>query len=219
MSEHLITALTAQKRNPQRINVYLDGEFAFGLTRLVAAWLAVGQKISDEKIAQLKAEDTREKAYQQALNLLNYRARSEAEIRQKLKGKTSEEVIQATIDRLSQAGLLDDQRFAQEWVENRSEMHPRSRRALAFELRKRGVNPEAAQQALSQLDEPALALQAAQQQARKYQGLDWPTFRQKMYAFLARRGFNYEHSAEAARQAWASLHAEDYPSDEDSSLF
>ena len=45
-----ITALKAQKRNPNRINVYLDGIFAFGLARVVAAWLQVGQTLSDEKI-------------------------------------------------------------------------------------------------------------------------------------------------------------------------
>ena len=51
---HRITAIQAQKRNPQRVSVFLDGEFAFGLSRIVAAWLAVGQEISDEKIALLK---------------------------------------------------------------------------------------------------------------------------------------------------------------------
>ena len=59
-----------QKHNHQRVNVSLDGEFAFGLARIVAAWLQEGQVISDEKIAQLREEDAREVAYQQALNLI-----------------------------------------------------------------------------------------------------------------------------------------------------
>ncbi len=65
-----ITALKLQKRNRQRVNVYLDGEFAFGLARIVAAWLAVGQEIDDQKIAQLQQEDAREVAYQRALKFL-----------------------------------------------------------------------------------------------------------------------------------------------------
>ena len=50
-----ITGLKLQKRNNDRVNVYLDGEFAFGLSRIVAAWLRTGQELSDEKIAELKA--------------------------------------------------------------------------------------------------------------------------------------------------------------------
>ena len=52
-----ITDLKAQKRNHQRVNVYLDGEYAFGLSRIVAAWLHVGQELSPEKIKELKLED------------------------------------------------------------------------------------------------------------------------------------------------------------------
>ena len=79
-----ITALKAQKRNPERISVYLDGQYAFGLARIVAAWLAVGQSLSEAKIAQLRKQDALEKAYQSALHLLSYRQRSEQEIRRKL---------------------------------------------------------------------------------------------------------------------------------------
>ena len=48
-----ITALKAQKRNPNRVNVYLDGNFAFGVARIVAAWLNIGQELSPEKVASL----------------------------------------------------------------------------------------------------------------------------------------------------------------------
>ncbi len=83
--KHKITALTLQKRNHQRVSVFLDDEYAFGLARIVAAWLEVGQELSDEKIAQLRAEDEREVAYQRALRLIQYRPRSESEIRQLLR--------------------------------------------------------------------------------------------------------------------------------------
>jgi hypothetical protein len=49
-----VTALKAQKKNPNRINVYLDGEFAFGLARIVAAWLTIGQHLSEVDIDRLK---------------------------------------------------------------------------------------------------------------------------------------------------------------------
>ena len=96
-----ITALEVQKKNPNRVNIHLDGEFAFGLARIVAAWLRVGQELSEEKIEQLQAEDARERAFQQAMLFLSYRARSESEIRQNLrKHEIPEAVIDQTLDRL-----------------------------------------------------------------------------------------------------------------------
>ena len=64
-----ITALKAQKKNPNRISVFLDGEYAFGLARIVAAWLKIGQVLSEEDIDRLKQQDTMEVAYQKGLQL------------------------------------------------------------------------------------------------------------------------------------------------------
>ena len=79
-----ITALKLQKRNKDRVNVYLDDEFAFGLSRIVAAWLRTGQELTEEKIAELQAQDNVEVALQRALNFLSYRPRSEEEVRRNL---------------------------------------------------------------------------------------------------------------------------------------
>jgi regulatory protein len=206
-----ITALQAQKRNSQRVNVFLDGKFAFGLARITAAWLSVGQELSDEKIAQLQSEDAREVAYQQALRLLERRPRSHKEIQQHLsRAGVAEDVIQEVLQRLSRSDLASDEKFASAWVENRQEFRPRSRKALAFEMRQKGISPDIIDRALDKIsdqDEEELAYQAASRQARKYARLDWPEFRQKMVGFLARRGFNYETSAAATQRAWQDLPA------------
>src|SRR5262245_41525908 len=127
-----ITAIEIQTRTPNRVNIYLDGEFAFGLARIVAAWLRVGQELEERKIEQLQAEDALERALQQALLFLSYRARSEAEIRQNLrKHEIPEAVIDHTLERLRQDGFANDNQFARAWVENRNAFRPRSRRMLA----------------------------------------------------------------------------------------
>src|SRR5512147_2530587 len=106
-----ITALKIQKRNPRRVNVYLDGEFAFGLERVAAVWLKIDQELSDEKITELQGEDEGEKAYQKALKLLSYRPRSEAEIRKKLAQRgLAESMIAEVLERLRRSGLVDDSR-------------------------------------------------------------------------------------------------------------
>ena len=204
-----ISAIKLQKRNKERVNIYLDGEFAFGLARILAAWLQVGQELSDEKIMALQARDAREAVYSQAIKLLNYRDRSEADMRRSLsQDGISEEVVNDVIERLRHAGLINDERFAQNWIENRNEFRPRSRRALTYELKARGIDQEAFGQALEQIDDDELALQAALKQSKKFQGLPWLEFRQKMYAFLARRGFNYETSAPVVRRVWEEMHAD-----------
>jgi regulatory protein len=207
-----ITAIKVQKRNPQRVNIYLDGEFAFGLSRIVAAWLFVGQEITAEKIARLQDEDTQEAAYQHALKFLNFRQRSQAELERNLQGhQFSAEVISGVIERLSHSGLLDDDRFAQAWVENRSEFRPRGGSLLRMELRQRGLQDETIEQALQDIDEEELAYRAGVKHARKLIGLDWNQFRKKLYAFLARRGFNYEIISPVVERIWnetSTNHAE-----------
>ncbi len=204
-----ITAITAQKKTPNRVNIHLDGEFAFGLARITAAWLKIGDQLSDEKIAKLLAEDTREWAYQQAMLFLSYRARSEKEIRQNLKKhEISEDIIEATIERLRGANLVNDNEFAQAWVENRSTFRPRSRRALAMELRQKGLDDETAHSAVSGVNEEMLAYEAAQKRLGRLKGLEWNDFRKKLSEFLARRGFPYSVIAPTVTRAWSETHTD-----------
>ena len=203
-----ITAIKAQKKNPERVNIYLDGEFAFGLARIVAAWLNTGQKLDEAKIAELQEQDGREQAYQQAMLFLSYRARSEAEIRRNLlKHEYSQPAIEAVLERLRAARLADDDGFARAWVENRSTFRPRSRKMLALELRQKGLSDEAASAALEGLDEEALAYEAACKQAPRLEALEWDEFRKKLGGFLARRGFPYAVTAAAVTRIWNEMHS------------
>lgn len=202
-----VTALVAQKRNPNRANIYLDGEYAFSLARIVAAWLKVGQELDEEKIKRLQAEDARERAIQQALLFLSYRSRSEAEIRQNLrKHEIPEDVIEQTLQRLRQDGLANDDQFAQAWVENRTAFRPRSRRMMAMELRQKGLNDEAVSTALETVDDEALAYEAAQKRVLRLKDLEWLDFRKKLSEFLARRGFSYSVIAPVVTRIWNEVH-------------
>jgi regulatory protein len=211
-----ITALEVQKRNPNRVNIHLDGEFAFGLARIVAAWLRLGQELSDEKIDQLQAEDARERAFQQAMLFLSYRARSESEIRQNLrKHEIPEPVIEQTLERLRQGGLANDNQFARAWVENRSAFRPRSRRMMAMELRQKGLNDEAVSSAIADVDDERLAYEAAQKKVARYKGLEWNEFRKKLSDFLARRGFSYSVIAPVVTRVWNEAHQDQQHSEEE----
>ncbi|MCQ3938600.1 MAG: hypothetical protein DPW18_16360 [Chloroflexi bacterium] len=213
-----ITAIEAQKKNPNRVNIHLDGQFAFALARITAAWLKVGDLLSDEKIAKLQQEDARERAYQQAMLFLSYRARSEKEIRQNLlKHEYSEDAIETTLTRLRESGLANDNEFARAWVENRSTFRPRSRRALTMELRQKGLDAETVHAAVSAVDESALAYETARKRASRLAGLEWSEFRRKLSEYLARRGFPYSVIAPVVTQIWNETHTEEiHYEDEDS---
>ena len=204
-----ITAISAQKNKPNRVNIYLDGEFAFGLARITAAWLKTGDVLSEDRIAKLQADDTRERAYQQAMLYLSYRARSEKEIRQNLrKHEIPDAIIEETLERLKQARLADDNQFAQMWVENRNTFRPRSKRALEIELRQKGLNNEAIQASLSNVDEEALAYEAGLKRATRFKGQEWSEFRKKLSEFLARRGFSYSTIAPIVSKLWNEANAD-----------
>ncbi|MFW6135910.1 MAG: RecX family transcriptional regulator [Chloroflexota bacterium] len=190
--EREITALTFQKRNKDRVNVYLDGQFAFGLAAIEAARLRVGQTLSNDEIVELQMKDQVERAYERALNYLSYRPRSETEVRRNLGKKDVEDaVIDAVIGRLKRAGLLDDREFAKYWVDNRARFNPRGFRGLRHELQQRGVSRDVIDDALETFDVEAAARQAVEAGASRLSQEAPPDFRRKLQAYMARRGFSY----------------------------
>lgn len=210
--EQRITALRQQKKNRQRVSVYLDGDYAFGLQAIIAAPLRVGQTLSPEQMRQLLQSDSAEIAYERALGFLSYRPRSEAEVVAYLRRrKMPPEAIQAATERLLQAGLLDDEAFSKYWVENRETFRPRGARLLRYELRRKGVHDALIDQAVENLDETDSAYQAAHDRARRYAHLDRVSFRRRLGAFLQRRGFGYEAVKEAVERLWQ----ETRPADEE----
>ncbi|HPS42127.1 MAG TPA: regulatory protein RecX [Anaerolineaceae bacterium] len=202
--EKVITAIRVQKRNPNRVNVDLDGEFAFGLSRIVAAWLKVGDRLSDQRVTELVASDTDEVLYQKALNLLSRRPYSAHEVRSKLLQKDfPNDKIEATLKRLAEAGLLADEKFASQWVENRNNNHPRSQRLIKYELQRKGITNDVIDTALAGSEQDSeLAYRAAVPYARRLQQADWLTFSKRLGGFLARRGFSYGIADPVVHQVW-----------------
>jgi regulatory protein len=204
-----ITAIEPQKNNPSRVNIYLDDEFAFGLSRFIAGWLEEGQELDEEKILALQTDDAVENSYQKAIHFLSYRPRSSAEVRKNLgKRGIPQNLIEITMDRLEKAGLVNDHEFARIWIENRNSFQPRSKSLLRLELRRKGLSDEVVQLALSeeQVDEEILAIKAARNYARRLAGKDWLEFRKKLMGYLARRGFSYSTLSSVILKTWKEIH-------------
>jgi len=190
-----VTALTYQKQRVDRVNVDLDGKFAFGLPDVVAAGLKPGQYLTDADIARLRGLDEEQKAYDRAVRFLAYRPRSEAEVRRNLgRAGLDEELVGRVIERLREQGYVNDQEFTRFWVENRRQFKPLGARALRHELRSKGVDEELATAMVEDLDLEELACRAGRPQAQRLKSSlagNRRDFRSRLAAFLARRGFEY----------------------------
>jgi len=209
-----ITALTRQKRNPDRVNVYLDDEFAFGLAAITAVALRVGQTLSPAEIERLKGADLEEKAKDVAIRFIEYRPRSIAETRQHLQKKEyPDDVIEHVVQRLADVELLNDAAFARYWVEQRETFKPRSKIALQMELRQKGIDRTLIETAVAEIDEIAAATQAAQAKARRWHNLPELEFRKKLNSFLQRRGFGYDIVREVTEALWEEMNGDSSDAD------
>lgn len=205
-----ITALQRQKRNTERVSVYVDGVYAFALPALEALRLARGQHLSDEEIASLKSLDLRSKGYDRAVAFLAVRPRSVVEVRQRLERYRSRQDESLTpthidwiTDKLVDQGYLNDEEFARFWVEQRSRFKPRSPRALRYELRRKGIADGIIDRAVdAAVDAKEAALRAAESRISRLHGADRETFRHKLAGFLQRRGFAWSLVREVVDELW-----------------
>jgi len=201
-----VTALRVQQRRKDRVNVFLDGAYAFSLQLILAAELRVGQELSKSEIDALQRRDAGEKAYESALHFLSFRPRSKWEIEQHLrKKKVGAEAIEAALARLEQAKLVNDLDFARFWVENRETFRPRGAWALRAELLQKGIARETIDTVLEGLDEENSAMNAAERKAQQLAHLDKQTFRRRLSGFLQRRGFGYGICSQVTDHYWRQV--------------
>ncbi|HEX5690744.1 MAG TPA: RecX family transcriptional regulator [Roseiflexaceae bacterium] len=198
------------------MNVFVDGEFAFGvsLNTISKQGLYVGRTLSEEEFARVELAEGSDKALQAAYRLLEVRPRSVAEIRDRLRRKEfSPEQIEATIERLTALDMLDDAAFARLWVENRQTLRPRGVSALRDELRRKGIDRAVADTILSDealtSEEGNRAMEIARNALKKYAtSPDRATFQRRLGGFLQRRGFGFDTIGPIVDTLWAELEAQ-----------
>jgi regulatory protein len=196
-NESVITAIKGQQHDRERVNVFVDGEYAFAVTAELAVLegLRIGDAITPARIAELQAKDEQSKAVNSALLLLTTRPRSIKEIRTRLKQKGySEPAIDAAIEKAEGWNYVDDEAFARFWVENREANRPRGRRLLEQELRDKGVDREIVRNAIDEagINEIEAATELARAKMRSYAKLEPEVARRRLAGFLARKGYNFD---------------------------
>lgn len=204
-----VTLVETQQKRRDRVNVYIDDQFAFSLASIVAeaAGLRRGLHLTDSEIESLKERDSFQKAFDSALNFLSYRPRSEQEVRLNLRRKkVPDDLAERVIGRLKETKLIDDSSFAEYWRQNRETFSPRGQRAIRMELRRKGVSQDTIEQALPEkADETESALRIGSKKAAKIAASDFREFRQKLGGYLLRRGYDYDVVSSVVGRLWRHL--------------
>lgn len=204
-----ITAITAQQKNNNRVNIMVDTVYRFSLDIFQVSELGirVGKEYTEQELVELETESQFGKLYGRALEYCMMRPHSAKEVRDYLYRKTrdsrtkigevkkgiSPEVTARVFDRLEEKGYVDDQKFARFWIENRNLTKGASLRKLTAELRSKGVSQPIIEKFLSdsdRSDDDELKKMIAKKQKR------YPD-QQKLMQYLARQGFQYDDIKQA----------------------
>lgn len=212
-----ITALSIQQRDPNRVNVMVDGKYRFSLDVFQVADLGikVGREYDDAEIAQLETESRFGKLYARALEYSLMRPHSSRELKDYLYRKTfskkyrsrrtgeileregiSKRITERVFDRLVEKGYVDDEKFARYWIENRNQKKGSSLRKLKAELAAKGVDKAIIEREIDDSerhDDAELSKVIAKKRAR------YPD-QQKFIQYLVRQGFSYDDVKSALAQ-------------------
>ena len=207
-----ITAITAQQKDKNRVNVMVEGAYRFSLDIFQVGELGIktGKEYSEEELIELEQESQFGKLYSRALEYCLMRPHSSKEIRDYLYRKTRDsrkkdgsvkkgilpEVTQRVFERLLEKDYINDQKFAKYWVENRNLTKGASKRKIISELRSKGIEQTVIDMCFvetSRNDSDEIEKIIAKKRSR-YDD------EQKLIAYLARQGFSYEDIKQALAQ-------------------
>jgi len=190
----VITKIEPQKRN-DRVNIYIDDEFAFGLMAEIQYKydLFVGMEIDQEYIEKVLLEEELAKAKDQALGYLCYRQRSEKEIIDKLRGKDfSEDIIENTLVFLREYNFVDDLEFARSFTKDKINLNKFGPQRIRHELYRKGISRDIIDEVLDEDNEYSRALELAKKKLPSYKNDDKAAKYRKLGGFLQRKGYSYE---------------------------
>jgi regulatory protein len=207
--EGKITSIQRQKKNGARASIFLDEQFAFGVNEqtIEEFRLRKGDYLDRELYDKIVDFDYWIDAKRIALHYLNYRARSEKEIRDRLKKEdVPDHVVGRVLEFLSGYDLINDEKWARAFINDKLGRKSISASQLTFELSRKGVSREIVEQAVTELNaresDEARALAAAQKRWPRIERMEADTRKrnQKLMAFLASRGFSYSIAKEVAKK-------------------
>lgn len=189
-----ITSVEKNKKNRDRMSVYIDGKYAFTISEedFLSMNLYEKKEITDEELDYIKNTLNFRSAKATAVRYLSLKLRTEKEVRQKLHEDGYDiENTDNVVEELKAIGYINNKLYAQKFVFDRSKLKPKSKKLLKLELQSRGIPSEIADEVLDdwKVDEAVIAEELARKKFGKYNMQDEAILK-KIYMFLNHRGYN-----------------------------
>lgn len=186
-----ITAIEPRKKGLSAL--YIDGEFAMKLDTqtLLENRFDVGRDIDDDELHEIITLSNERRAKEKALWLISYRDHSKKELADKIRRTCDEDSAQKAVDRLEELGLVNDESFARRYAEQLIFSKHMSMRAAAYELSRKGIDKELADEILESIDvDEDKEIKAVLD--KKYRNLDDEKTRRRAVSALQRLGYSWD---------------------------
>jgi len=199
-----------QKRRHRLTALFVDGQpVLLDTETLLLQGIRAGQTITPEDLAVLQDASDRNRAYEKALYLLEYRPHSRQELLTKVLREYPESAAVQAVERVTELGLIDDAAYAADLAEEFLNRRGYGIHRAKMELLKRGIDRDLAQQVLSEVDTDPLA-QLTEIIAKKYRPLPTePREVQKVVAAMVRRGYEFSQVRQALKQLSEEIEVEE----------
>jgi regulatory protein len=200
----MITSVKRNKKNKDRLSVFVDDEFAFSISEddYLSLNLYEKSEIAEETIEYIKNTVNFNEAKARAVRYLSLQIRTEKEVRDKLESEGyNRECISRVIDELKAIGYINNELYAQKYVYDRSKLSPMSKRMMKLKLMSKGIPEETADEVLAdwKAEDTDVARNLVRKKFGKYDLKDEKIIN-KAYRFLAHRGFNRDTIREVLRE-------------------
>ncbi len=203
-----VTKLVSQKRDPSRVNMYIDGEFSFGISldSLAKYNIYVGMELEEDFLSKVFLHELKKRFLQRSSEYISRLPRTELQISRYIKNiimkkkgvwyselskEEEEKILEHVISKLKKYGYIDDSHFAEQFIQSRLKSRPRGSGVIMSELISKGVSRDIAEDKVKELvqDEYALLCRVYE---KKYKDQKITSMDNKKISYLFRKGFSWD---------------------------
>lgn len=208
--------ITAKSGRKDKIHIYIDGEYLLTVDEIFwfSCGLVSGDKINEEELTAFEEAAGSRRAFNSALNSLDYRDHSEKEIRAKLLRKHDADYVDEAVEKLIELDLVNDERYAENYARELFERKKFGKMRIKSELRAKGISADIANAAVEELfeeEEPDNVQRIVDIIGKRYYNrINDEVGRKKVFSALQRMGYSFSDIREAMSEFSDDEYYEDY---------
>lgn len=193
-----ITKCEIQKNNQEKVNIYIEDKYSFSisLNTFLEYGLKANTEISEEEIEKIKQKDSPQLAFIKLVDYMSYGPRTESEIRKKLKEKQFDDnAIDYAINKANKYGYIDDDKYLIQYIQQKAIPNRWGEQKIIANLYPKGIDINKIKKAIEmyypQDEKIDNAITLAEKKLKNLSSKEPSVQKQKLYSFLASRGYNY----------------------------